>query len=475
MPAFRNVAPNRQSGRLGKHIPVTYDSADIDVFIFRHLLIIVINVVEDGWEVPSHEVEVEPFDYDVPIPSPSPTLPWTPYPEYVSHALQQGRVLTSSLVGSPFNVDAPSSIIPARRRSRTHSRDPGHIPRPRNAFIFFRSSYINGEIAAGQGQQNELSKQAGKVWNMMSAEEKRPFCELAAIEKEEHYVKYPAYVYSPGRIGVKGKPKSSRARNIGGDRVTSTPVKKKKVSTTFEDSWSRSSNTSSGPTPPASPFSQAPRPAKSQRATAQRVVQRFVESPLSTPSARLGVTLIPDEFQHPECSNSRDDVFATPPPLSYVSTFYIPELELTPRSKEEKSFEAEREPPSPLHSHLDPVTGEYAYRDYNHDYMSTSMPILPRMPSYYEHIDDTHIGIPFINLQAYSYVPTPFSLLCDNPYPHTDFLAALNSSYTFSGELEGDSVMQQYTDMMEIDNGRTEYFEIEQDPYASTLQFFIFE
>jgi HMG (high mobility group) box len=59
-------------------------------------------------------------------------------------------------------------------------------PVPRNAFIIFRSSYIHDCTSTGEGQQNELSKHAGKVWNGMTAKEKAPFAERAAAEKLQH-------------------------------------------------------------------------------------------------------------------------------------------------------------------------------------------------------------------------------------------------------------------------------------------------
>ncbi|PPQ77987.1 hypothetical protein CVT25_015453 [Psilocybe cyanescens] len=457
MPAFRNVTPNRHSGRLGKHIPVIYD--------------------KDGWQVPDHEGKVEPFDDDVPIPPSPPSA----HPGHASRSLNQAQTLATSLFDSSSDADAPSSV-PARRNSHTRRRDPGHIPRPRNAFIFFRSAYISSAIASGEGQQNELSKHAGKVWNKMSPEERRPFCELAAIEKEEHYAKHPGYVYSPGRTGAaKGKPKAASVRKIGAG--TSSSVKKRKASTAFEDSWSRSSDTSSGSLSPNSPLISAARPAKLQRAAAQRAVQRFVESPSPAPSARL-LSPISDEekLQYPEYPSSGDDSPATPPPLSYVPTSEIPDLEFAPMTKEEKSLETGREPPSPFHPHLDPVTGEFAYHGYNHDFMSSSMPILPYTSSssseYFS--DNNTVDIPAIpaatTLQMYSYSAAPSLLSRNSLLSNADYSVASVSSYTpFNGELEGDSVISQYTDMMDMDTGSDGYFEMEQDPDASIFQFFNFD
>ncbi|KAF8800617.1 hypothetical protein BYT27DRAFT_7041810, partial [Phlegmacium glaucopus] len=69
--------------------------------------------------------------------------------------------------------------------------------RPRNAFILFRSDFISGCTRDGQQNQNELSKEAGKVWNAMTKDEKDKFVALAEVEKKIHRAKYPDYVYSP--------------------------------------------------------------------------------------------------------------------------------------------------------------------------------------------------------------------------------------------------------------------------------------
>ncbi|KAF9477253.1 HMG-box, partial [Pholiota conissans] len=74
-------------------------------------------------------------------------------------------------------------------------QEPGHIPRPRNAFIIFRSEYIQRHRDIGEDQQNELSKRAGRAWNAMSEEEKEWFREEAKKERDQHKERYPGYAY----------------------------------------------------------------------------------------------------------------------------------------------------------------------------------------------------------------------------------------------------------------------------------------
>ncbi|KAH9478339.1 Transcription factor Sox-10 [Psilocybe cubensis] len=433
MPAFRNVAPNRHSGRLGKHIPVIYD--------------------KDGWQVPDHEVKVESLDDACP------------------RALKQEDPLPQPLLDPLPDVDATAALLPARRNSHTRRREPGHIPRPRNAFIFFRSAYISRNAANGEGQQNELSKHAAKVWNKMSDEDRRPYCELAAIEKQEHYLKHPDYVYSPGRSSGKGKPKAANPRKTSG--VSNAASKKRKASNAFEDRWSKSPDTSSSSPSPTSPIA---RPAKMQRAAARRAVERFLESPSPAPSAHLSPASEDEEeeFQYPPDPNPHDNASSpeTAPPISYVPTSEIPDLQFTPvmiQKQEEKQLEVTYEPP-PFHPHLDPVTGEYAYQSYKHDFMATSMPILPNASSssfgdysFDAPADPKFIPIPTATLQSFSYFAESSSTTSgDVSSPHDPIL-------------EADSILKQYTDAMDIDSGSNEYFEMDQDPDASIFQFFNFE
>ncbi|PPQ79340.1 hypothetical protein CVT25_002569 [Psilocybe cyanescens] len=389
MPAFCNVAPNRHSGRLGKRIPVIYD---------------------DGWQVPDHEGKVEPFDDDVPIP---PSSSSKAYPGHASRSLNQDQTLTTSLFDSSSDAEAPISV-PARRNSHTRRREPGHIPRPRNAFIFFRSAYISSAIKSGEGQQNELSKHAEKVWNKIET----PVLRARRDREGGALCKASRLFYSPGRTAAaEGKLKAASARKIGVG--TSSSVKKRKASTAFEDNWSRSSDTSSEPPSPDSPFVLAAQPAKLKRAAARRAVQRFVESPSLVHSARfLSPTSDEEELQYPEYSSSGDDVPATPPPLSYVPTSEIPDLEFDPMTKEEKSLEVGREPSPPFHPHLDPVTGEFAYYEYSYDSCPRLCRFflirLPRLESILLTMITLSIFLPFRQQLLYKRIP----ILRRHPFRH---------------------------------------------------------
>ncbi|MBO9493726.1 hypothetical protein J7438_06455 [Thalassotalea sp. G20_0] len=91
-----------------------------------------------------------------------------------------------------------------------------HIPRPRNAFIIFRS------IKAKEVKdcyQSELSKLVAKDWNKMSEKQKEFFVQKAKLEKAEHKKKYPDYKFHP----IKRK-KSDAESELKGKTVTSRKV-----------------------------------------------------------------------------------------------------------------------------------------------------------------------------------------------------------------------------------------------------------
>ncbi|KAF9477812.1 hypothetical protein BDN70DRAFT_778179, partial [Pholiota conissans] len=70
-----------------------------------------------------------------------------------------------------------------------------HIPRPRNAFIIFRSDYINSHRL--DPNQATVSKLAGAAWWKLSPEQKQPYIGMAEHEKAEHKRLHPDYHYKP--------------------------------------------------------------------------------------------------------------------------------------------------------------------------------------------------------------------------------------------------------------------------------------
>ncbi|KAK0185801.1 hypothetical protein F5146DRAFT_1067941 [Armillaria mellea] len=157
-----------------------------------------------------------------------------------------------------------------------------HIPRPRNAFIFFRSHYLKAHRE--EENQNVISCAAGEAWHALSAEGKEPFRELARLEKERYKEEYPWYNYSPGKGNGGG---SGGARKGSG----STREPKSRRSTTRKSSSSQSptpSSTSSASSlstpPPRTPSpSRAPSDPAGRAPVIPSSVAMFLRGSLSKP------------------------------------------------------------------------------------------------------------------------------------------------------------------------------------------------
>ncbi|TFK18273.1 hypothetical protein FA15DRAFT_710023 [Coprinopsis marcescibilis] len=236
MSAISNIKQFRASGRLVKRIAVAYDG--------------------DGWQVP---LEVhEAYKEDCP---PQTAIQAPPVQTTISRRLNganRGSSLNGSLSSSsdreaaissvgrslfssgaqPISVPtAPTSASSAstflempstrhhrwtssRKASHARRRGPNHIPRPRNAFIIFRS-HLNSHYPpenrkttdGSKINQSDVSKDAGKVWHSMSAEEKQPFFDKADREKREHSLLYPNYSYAPNK---RGQARQSARKGLSG-------------------------------------------------------------------------------------------------------------------------------------------------------------------------------------------------------------------------------------------------------------------
>ncbi|KAF8490271.1 high mobility group box domain-containing protein, partial [Gautieria morchelliformis] len=90
---------------------------------------------------------------------------------------------------------------PAPPKGKYHGpgRAPGHVPRPPNAFILFRSHFCaNDVIPQHQGVTQQMrSRVAAKLWGRMSPEDKKPWHDEARKVKQEHKIRYPNFQYRP--------------------------------------------------------------------------------------------------------------------------------------------------------------------------------------------------------------------------------------------------------------------------------------
>ena len=132
-----------------------------------------------------------------------------------SHDLPTSRPSTAS---SPYVADAaPAKIGRNGKPVKSHSRKqaPGHIKRPPNAFILFRShccapESVDPSLPDPPGtaharylasleinNSQHISMIVSQVWNNLKPEEKRYWDDKARLAKEEHARLHPDYRYRP--------------------------------------------------------------------------------------------------------------------------------------------------------------------------------------------------------------------------------------------------------------------------------------
>jgi hypothetical protein len=102
----------------------------------------------------------------------------------------------------------PSSLDGAGPKKPGHGKKKAedHIPRPPNAFILFRSSFIKSRHVSTEVETNHstLSKIIGLTWQNMPHEERQFWHCKAKTAQAEHKRKYPDYAFRPSHVKAKG-------------------------------------------------------------------------------------------------------------------------------------------------------------------------------------------------------------------------------------------------------------------------------
>lgn len=126
--------------------------------------------------------------------------------------------------------------------------DSNNIPRPCNAWILFRTHYvqtatrqIGDPVPGSRAKVTEDSQTASEMWKSMSPEEKAPWYELSEEKKREHQEQYPNYKYKPGPAKTKA-PKGAKGHTSCGEgwELVTAPVQPEplKDETASAASWS---------------------------------------------------------------------------------------------------------------------------------------------------------------------------------------------------------------------------------------------
>ncbi|KAF8597703.1 hypothetical protein BDV93DRAFT_610236 [Ceratobasidium sp. AG-I] len=132
---------------------------------------------------------------------------------------------------SPYFTElaTPASLTsePAVKKvSHSRRRPPGHIPRPRNAFILFRSHYVAAQLIPGkvENDHRHISKIIGEIWNSLPPPERLVWEQRADVEKEKHSRMYPGYRYKPAKLeGVVKRRVKCRGIPVLASAYSSTP------------------------------------------------------------------------------------------------------------------------------------------------------------------------------------------------------------------------------------------------------------
>ncbi|PPQ69276.1 hypothetical protein CVT25_005933 [Psilocybe cyanescens] len=143
---------------------------------------------------------------------------WTSQPEPTNGSEVS---FTSNMTSWSFSdsppplVDAPPEFVmfssegenPAPRRQPHSKKKPeNHIPRPPNAFILFRSSFIKSQHVSTAVETNHstLSKIIGLTWQSLPEDQRQIWHQKAKEALDEHKRKFPKYAFRPVQTKAKG-------------------------------------------------------------------------------------------------------------------------------------------------------------------------------------------------------------------------------------------------------------------------------
>lgn len=121
---------------------------------------------------------------------------------------------------TPFPTAAELAAMPIPpSRSSPRNKDPGHIPRPRNAFMLFRSAFAAAQKISSsiEHDNRHITRVIAHCWNRLSEAEKQVWRDKAAVEKLQHAERYPNYRFSP--VGRASKPVKRNVRRNGTEDV----------------------------------------------------------------------------------------------------------------------------------------------------------------------------------------------------------------------------------------------------------------
>ncbi|KAJ7071557.1 high mobility group box domain-containing protein [Mycena amicta] len=125
-----------------------------------------------------------------------------PHDEFVDFQWNHANFLSSQ---------SPPPLPTKSKRAPRKGTPPGHIPRPPNAFILFRSENAHKIPKAVTKDQKRISRSIGELWRELSEPERAFWQQRAEEAKREHAARHPNYVFHPVKKTV-----VPRKRNVKG-------------------------------------------------------------------------------------------------------------------------------------------------------------------------------------------------------------------------------------------------------------------
>jgi hypothetical protein len=137
-----------------------------------------------------------------------------------------------------FSFEDGGAAGTTQRKTAVHTRkkSDNHIPRPPNAFILFRSSFIKSQRVSTEVETNHstLSKIIGMTWKNLSDDERQIWRHKAMDAVAEHKRNFPLYAFRPkhSRVAKKGAGSSSATDS---EPMQQPKSKKRKVREVYQD------------------------------------------------------------------------------------------------------------------------------------------------------------------------------------------------------------------------------------------------
>ncbi|KAG8903215.1 hypothetical protein FRB99_003595 [Tulasnella sp. 403] len=93
------------------------------------------------------------------------------------------------------NSSESQLLISQKKHSHARKQPANHIPRPRNAFILFRTHMVQSEKLTKdtESDHRNISKIVGAIWRSLPPDQKLVWHQRAVVEKEKHQALYPDY------------------------------------------------------------------------------------------------------------------------------------------------------------------------------------------------------------------------------------------------------------------------------------------